>query len=197
MPTGLGDDGIEDQLAELIFADQHDGVLDGAYGLGDAEGRGVDQTQELITDGDFGADEGGHLNDVEALLAEGGEHLQVTGSVGRGPFASEDGGVTEEVALKELEAFVDGDLEFFCRFDLLRQQPDRVLAEDGEHAAALLLVGEAEVDLDVVGERQQALHGVGHAEVVEGDLVAQFPESGDGLEDLLVDDDGLEYFEHG
>ena len=66
-----------------------------------------------------------------------------------------------------------------------------------EDAAQRLRGAGAEVELDVVGERDEAIGAGAGEEVVEGDAVAELFELLAGGEDVVVDLDGLEHLKHG
>ena len=113
----------------------------------------VDQPQQAIEEGRIAAHQALNLPPVEGRLVDGGEQGQVVEHVGGNLVAREHDRLAEEESLEEVEVVAGGDVELFLGLHLFSDEPCGGPLE-GDVAQGLSAgsgVGDAEVDLDVVG----------------------------------------------
>ena len=152
--------------------------------VGESDSCGVDVGEQLVNEVRIRGDDTGNGGEINILTVDLAEEAHFRERVAREPLLLQNGGLAEEISLKEDVAVCERLLKFLFGFDLFSQQTN-VLRQDLAHLFALLgAVRDAEVHLDDVRHVNQRLVARQEDEVVEGDLVARLLELLYGLQNL-------------
>src|ERR1700739_3090462 len=123
---------------------------------------------------------------MEISLAESGEDIEIVCAVRGHDLLREDCGMAEEIACKKGEALLQCGLELLFGFDLLCQKNGAGALQARHDFGSFPGIGEAEVNLDIVGQLQPAFDPLCDAEVIEGELVSELLISRASFENFLV-----------
>ena len=103
----------------------------------------------------------------------------------------------QRVSLKQSEAFRHRGVEFFRSLDFLGDRDGGEAPHAAHNRSALVAVGEAEIDFDIVCEREQDVHPLGKLEVIKSDLIAESFHFAAGGHHFRAGLDGFQQFQHG
>lgn len=164
---------------------------------GEAEGGGVDESQQLEGEGDIALDDALQFVEVQVGADQFAEQLDIVELVAGDVVALDDVRPLEKKALKKGVAQLFRLQEVRLGLDLFGQKPDLPAPRRGHGRLPALAGGGEKVDLDDVGEVDKRVEAGGEDEVVEGQGVAhpfQLPADSDdprvGLHRLQdLDDD--------
>ena len=185
-----------DPFPEFAFAEQGKGVRDGVDFRAEAEGRGVEVSQQPERKGSFVLDFGGQFLDVEFGSGRRVQEFEVGQFEGRQRAMLHHFGAAEKIALEQRVSHFHGRRVFLLGFHFFGQHADVFFRVPGNKRALFLPVGEAEIHLDDVGERDQRSPVGRIHEIIERDRVSRLLQAPAGVDDFLVGIDVFENFDH-
>ncbi len=186
-----------DPLAQFLLAEQGQRMPDRAHFYAEAEACGIEVPKKPVRERGFLLDPLGERPHIVFGLIRCLQKLEVGQPEGRDFFVRKHLRPAEVETLKQGIPHLDRLSSFLLGFHFLREHADAARAKTQGQRALLLMRGQAEVNLDEIGEGDDRVPHGGAGEIIEGEQVPVFLQAAAGVDDLGIRSNVFQEFHDG